>query len=100
MSLHRTPEQARAYINRKAREARKNGYDDSSTDDAWDEPCSVSVDQFHAYLPQHLYLFEPTGDLWPAAGVNACLAPIGKLKASDWLDQNQPVHQLTWTPGE
>jgi hypothetical protein len=59
---------------------------------------------------QHNYIFAPTGEPWPASSVNARIAPIsvgvgedGKLKfitASTWLDQNKPVEQMTWAPGE
>src|SRR5262249_17912939 len=54
---------------------------------------------------------------WPAASVDARIAPVplvdadGNLVldskgrpvtvlASTWLDQNQPVEQITWAPGE
>ena len=31
----------------------------------------VSVDDFHAYMPMHSYIFEPTREMWPGASVNA-----------------------------
>jgi hypothetical protein len=41
--------------------------------------------------------------MWPAASVNSRIQPIsieGKAtKASDWLDRNRPVEQMTWAPG-
>jgi hypothetical protein len=85
----------------------------------WD--AGVSLDDFVAYMPQHVYIFKPTGEPWPAGSVNARLRPIplsdvdgkpktetgkdGKPKqkhqlASVWLDQNKPVEQMTWAPGE
>jgi Family of unknown function (DUF5906) len=78
---------------------------------------AVSVDDFHAYMPMHSYIFEPTREMWPAASVNARIPPIPvlesegkpapdesgnekKLRASAWLDQNRAVEQMTWAPGE
>jgi hypothetical protein len=76
----------------------------------------VSLDDFHAYMPQHSYIYAPTREMWAAASVNARVAPIplidgsgkpvlddnGKPKtvpATAWLDQNKPVEQLSWAPG-
>ncbi|WP_395710470.1 PriCT-2 domain-containing protein [Reyranella sp.] len=88
----------------------------SRIDPNW-ERDGVTFDDFHAYMPQHVYLFAPTGDPWPAASINARLPPVRlcnadgspllgengkqvKLAASKWLDQNQAVEQMTWHPGE
>jgi hypothetical protein len=76
----------------------------------------VTLDQFRAYMPMHNYIFLPTRELWPATSINARFAPIplvdangkpllegGKQRtqsASIWLDQNHPVEQMTWAPGE
>jgi hypothetical protein len=78
----------------------------------------VTVDDFHAYMPSHLYLYEPTREQWPASSVNARIPPIpvftkngnravdkkGKppklIKASSWLDRNKPIEQMTWAPGQ
>jgi hypothetical protein len=39
--------------------------------------------------------------MWPAASVNArCTSPIPDLAAATWLDQNRPVEQMIWAPGE
>jgi hypothetical protein len=69
----------------------------------------VMLADFCAYLPDHSYIFTPTGTFWKKEGVNACLQPptlpdnaIKKLlfkTASAWLDKNRPVHHLTWAPG-
>jgi hypothetical protein len=62
-------------------------------------------------MPSHNYLFAPTREPWPASSVNSRIAPIptGKINkktgeekiilASQWLDQNRPVEQMTWAPG-
>lgn len=66
-------------------------------------PDEISVDDFSAYMPQHNYIFRPTGELWTAAGVNARIPPTldngEKIKANRWIDQNAPVEQMTWWPG-
>ena len=76
----------------------------------------VSIDDFHAYMPGHSYIFTPSREMWPASSVNSRIppqpicdpsgAPIlddkGKqktLSASKWLDQNKAVEQMTWAPG-
>lgn len=72
---------------------------------------------FWAYLPDHKYIYIPTGELWPAASVNAVLPPqvaLGRdgrplpgkggkprlIAAAAWLDRHRPVQQMTWVPGE
>jgi len=71
----------------------------------------VTLDDFYAYMLQHNYIFAPSGELWPGSSVDARIAPIptGRLNkkgeqvcipASVWLDENRPVEQMTWAPGE
>jgi Family of unknown function (DUF5906) len=65
-----------------------------------DAPAEAyTVDDFIAYLPAHQYIYTPTGELWPAASVDAKVDPIDKVMASRWLDQNKCVAQMTWAPG-
>lgn len=81
------------------------------------EVTGVTLDDFQAYMPQHNYIFMPTGDAWPAGSVNARINPVpltdpeGKrvvntkgeivlVPASVWLDRHRPVEQMTWSPGE
>ena len=59
----------------------------------------VSVDDFHAYMPDHTYIYIPTLEMWPAASVNARI-PMSGEKANRWLDVNRPVDQMTWIPGK
>jgi hypothetical protein len=70
--------------------------------DRRDEP--VTLESFWAYMPMHQYIFEPTGELWPAASVNARLGAVcdggDEIAASKWLDRQRPVEQMTWAPGE
>jgi hypothetical protein len=71
---------------------------------------AVTLEDFHAYMPSHNYIYSPTREMWPASSVNACIAPIkmgvdaeGKPKfisANAWLDRHKPVVQMTWTPAE
>ena len=76
----------------------------------------VTLDDFHAYLPMHCYIYTPTRAMWPATSVNSQIPPVplvnkdgtpklddkGKpvsLAPAQWIDRNQPVHQMTWAPG-
>jgi Family of unknown function (DUF5906) len=70
----------------------------------------VKLRDFYAYMPMHNYIFAPSRDMWPAASVNSRIAPIVigydkekkeniTIKASTWIDWNQPVEQMTWAPG-
>jgi hypothetical protein len=76
----------------------------------------VSIDDFVAYMPSHIYFFTPCREPWLQASVNSRLPPIpvlnkngqpkrnskGKIivmSPSTWLDQNKPVEQMTWCPG-
>jgi hypothetical protein len=78
---------------------------------------TVSLDDFYAYMPMHNYVYVPSREPWPAPSVNARIPPVaivnasgqpvlneqGKPKAipaSLWLDQNRPVEQMSWAPGE
>ena len=58
----------------------------------------MTIADFRAYLPDHSYIFTPTGAFWSMTGVNACLGR-GNRQGTEWLDRNQPVHHLTWAPG-
>lgn len=75
------------------REAREHGV-------LHEAPEPASLEDFWAYLPMHSYIFAPTRDLWPGGSVNSQIPPIGKMRASDWLDRNRAVEQMTWMPGE
>jgi hypothetical protein len=63
----------------------------------------VTLEDFHAYMPQHKYIFIETRDLWPSSSVNSRLPPLGKgddaIAASTWLDKNRAVEAMTWAPG-
>ncbi|MGY8682461.1 primase-helicase family protein [Bradyrhizobium sp. UFLA05-153] len=69
----------------------------------------VSLDDFHAFMPAHNYIYAPSREPWPGSSVNARIPPIQvgtddegepiKINASTWLDQNKPVEQMTWAPG-
>jgi hypothetical protein len=63
-------------------------------------PEGVTLDDFDAYMPQHTYIYGPTGQMWPAVSVNASIPPPQKkVSASTWLDRHKPVQQMTWYPG-
>jgi hypothetical protein len=70
-------------------------------DDEMTSEDGITVDDFVAYMQSHRYIYTPTGDMWPAASVNArCTSPSSDLAAATWLDQNRPVEQMIWAPGE
>ena len=67
-------------------------------------PLAPQPADFYAFLPQHLYLYRPTRELWPAASVNGRLPmielPDGKKVApAAWLDRHRAVEQMVWDPG-
>ncbi|MDA8350999.1 MAG: DUF5906 domain-containing protein [Pseudomonadota bacterium] len=84
----------------------------------------VTARDFWAYLPGHSYIFTPTRELWPGSSVNASCrgvfnddgSPVMKtvprkkkggavefedvpVSATEWLDQQRAVEQMTWAPG-
>jgi Family of unknown function (DUF5906) len=67
---------------------------------------AVALEDFHAYLPGHTYIFTPTGEMWPASSVNsrvpAVTIPMREkpIPAASWLDKNRAVEQMTWAPGK
>jgi hypothetical protein len=76
----------------------------------------VRLEDFHAFMPSHNYIFGPSGEPWPAASVNSRIPPVRReddhgnailnddeeevfIPANRWLDQHRPVEQMTWAPG-
>jgi len=77
-----------------------------------------SYEDYEAYLPQHDYIYMPTGAHWPAASANGRLPwvpmtyPDGNpvldhktgeqkmMKPNIWLDKNKAVEQQVWWPGK
>ena len=76
----------------------------------------ISFNDFYSYMPMHQYIFIPSGDLWPASSIDPrfprqiLLYPDGTpvlddkgkprtIKASQGLDRNRAVEQMTWAPG-
>jgi len=92
--------------------------DDAFTEEI-SEPCpegiGVTINDFVAYMPSHVYIFTPCREPWTQRSVNSRVPPVpvldnqgnpkrvkGKLvtmSPSHWLDQNRPVEQMTWCPG-
>jgi hypothetical protein len=78
--------------------------EDESTQAASEaENIGVSLEDFHAYMPAHSYIFTPSREMWPASSLNARIPPIAigekTMPANAWLDRNKPVEQMTWAPG-
>jgi RepB DNA-primase N-terminal domain/Family of unknown function (DUF5906) len=65
----------------------------------WLAKQAVTLDDFHAYMPMHQYIYTPTREMWPASSVDTKLPRIGRVKPSAWLDRHKSVEQMTWTPG-
>ena len=79
--------------------------------------AASAIDDFRAYMPTHSYIFTPCREIWAGSSVNARLPrgagaheataqpkrnKLGKpvtISATQWLDQNRPVEQMTWCPG-
>lgn len=67
---------------------------------------SIRPEDFWAYLPDHKYIYIPTGELWPATSIDSRLPPVAipmrekPMPPSKWLDQNRAVLQMIWAPGE
>jgi hypothetical protein len=83
------------------------GGGDGGSRESRDGGGGVSLDDFNAYMPTHSYIYMPTREMWPAVSVDARIPPLPlsdgeakTMKASRWLDQNKPVEQMTWAPGE
>lgn len=107
--LHRERETVESYTGFNPETGEELGDEAGGEDDASPKRAGVNLADFRAYMPQHSYIFAPTGELWPATSVNSRIPPLvanesgGKaqeIKASAWLDQNRPVEQMTWIPGK
>lgn len=87
---------------------------------------TITVTDFHAYMPTHQYIFVPSRDLWPGSSVNTKCAlprngngePVTKqvkhkgkkgeadtweavpMSATEFIDKYRTVEQMTWSPGE
>ena len=63
------------------------------------------LEDFYAFLPDHKFIYIPTGDLWPAASVNGKVKvepehpeTSQRMKPADYLDRFRAVDQMTWHP--
>jgi len=67
-------------------------------------PIHAAIEDFVAFLPQHNYIYLPTGQSWPKGSVNARLAKVQvgakRMLASDWLDRYQKAEGITWSPAD
>ncbi len=71
--------------------------------DARDNPLDspgIALADFGAYLPEHKYIYLPTGKMWDIGGINGAFPPIGDTKPSTIVDGRCPLHDITWAPGE
>jgi hypothetical protein len=73
--------------------------DDDTAPDA--QPQALALEDFYAYLPDHTYVYMPTGETWPAASVNDKFkSPVEGKSASAWLAKERSLEQKTWAPGQ
>ena len=111
-------ELSEALAEERAKTGTTNGHDKSAN------ASKILTADFFAYMPEHRYIFVPSRDLWPASSVNARCeppthadgAPVTKpvkrtgkhgadvlvdvpMSATEWLDEHQPIDQMTWAPG-
>jgi hypothetical protein len=80
------------------------------------EGRGITIDDFVAYLPSHVYIFTPCREVWTGVSVNSRLGKIPVLtkagtpkrnkdgdpisiSATFWLDNHRGVTQMTWCPG-
>jgi len=79
---------------------------EESETEARKEGPAITLQEFHAYMPMHNYIFVPSRELWPAASVNARVRQVRDgdtdedIKANVWLDRHRAVEQMSWAPGE
>lgn len=75
-----------------------------SSDEEGKGEAGLDLDDFAAYLPDGKYIYMPTGKVWDISGVNRAFPPIGSgkdaVKQSSVVDQQCPVHDITWMPGK
>jgi hypothetical protein len=64
---------ARRRVSPQANEERLNGKQAKT--------AGVSLNDFQAYMPMHAYIFEPTGELWPASSVNSRFPQSNEIRA-------------------
>jgi hypothetical protein len=87
-----------------------NGFDPppAEPDSQWDSVDAsgndpVTLSDFYAEMQSHRYIYQPTGDLWPASSVDARIPPVPAgdktILASRWIATNRAVEQMTWEPG-
>lgn len=89
-------------IRKYARQATAAGLPDASV---LQGEAGVQLADFWAYRPTHSYIWTPSREMWAGASVNAVIGtvpgPDGKdIRATEWLDRNRAVEQMTWAPGE
>jgi hypothetical protein len=59
----------------------------------------VDLDDFVAYLPNRTFICRKTRAFWSKPGVDAAF-PDAVVPASEQIERAEPVHCLSWLPGE
>ena len=69
-------------------------------------PDTAAVEDFVSYLPEHNYIYLPTGQAWPKSSVNARLpkqlvdGTTKRIAPTVWLDRFRKAEAMTWSPGD
>jgi len=87
-----------------AAEPRHDGLKKAEKKGASNAASDLSLDDFRAHMPDHRYIFIPSRDMWPSSSVDARVpwpkdSEGNSIRASNWLDSNAAVEQMTWAPG-
>jgi hypothetical protein len=73
-------------------------------------PPGVTIDDLLFYFPGNKCIYRPNGRMWPRPAIDSGLRKIDTgrktkagnkiyAKASEWLAQTAPIHDMTWAPG-
>lgn len=60
------------------------------------EDAPIHAEDFVSCLPDHRYIYKPTGAAWPPESVDACLGAEERRR----IDRENAVVQQTWCPGK
>ena len=75
--------------------------DDAFTEEV-SEPCpegrGVTIDDFVAYLPSHVYIFTPCREVWTGVGVNARLPRMPVLTKAGKPKRDKNGNTITIPP--
>jgi hypothetical protein len=93
----------RVNVNGKRTNSNGHGTKEEAKQATAEVKADLLLTDFASYLPERKYIYMPTGKVWEPAGIDRAFPPIGdgeeKVKQSAIIDEQCPVHDLTWAPG-